>query len=50
VALELELGLLETRRDADELREMEDRQLERAPRRCLELLLPGVERGDTGTV
>src|SRR5258708_795285 len=42
--LELQLGVLEACRDADELREVEDRQLERLSRRLLELLLPCVER------
>src|SRR5205807_4368688 len=44
VALELQLRLLEPGRDPDELRKVENRQVERPPRRGLELLLPGVER------
>src|SRR5438270_5891133 len=44
VALELQLGLLEPGCDAHELGEVEDRQLERAAGRRLELLLPRVER------
>src|SRR5207245_8749644 len=44
VPLDLELRLLESGGDADELREVEDRQAVLAPGRLLELLLPGVER------
>src|SRR3954447_6798844 len=40
VVLELQLGLLEPGCDADELREVEDRQLEALPGRRLELRLP----------
>src|SRR5262249_46346901 len=44
VALELQLGLLEAGGDADQLREVQDRQLVALPGRRLELLLPRVER------
>src|SRR5581483_3148671 len=44
VPLELQLRLLEAGGDADELREVEDRHLEVAARRLLQLRLPGVER------
>src|SRR6266511_5165509 len=44
VALELQLGVLEARGDADELREMQDRHLEVLAGRGLELRLPRVER------
>ena len=42
--LKLQLGLLEARRDADQLREVEDRHLEPLAGLRLELLLPRVER------
>src|SRR4029453_8140756 len=44
MAAELELGVLEARCDADQLREVENRHLELAPRLLAELRLPGVER------
>src|SRR3954462_1509301 len=44
VTLELQLGFLEARGDADELCEMEDGHAELPSRLRLELLLPGVER------
>ena len=44
VALELQLRLLEPGGDADQLREVEDRHLEVAARRRLQLRLPRVER------
>jgi hypothetical protein len=43
VALEAELGVLEARGDADQLREVEDRHLEVLAGLLLELRLPGVE-------
>src|SRR6266540_5309448 len=42
--LELELGLLDARRDAHQLREVKDRHPEVLSRRGLQLRLPGVER------
>src|SRR5205823_10832714 len=42
--LELQLGFLEAGRDADELRQVEDRHLEVLAGRGLQLRLPGVER------
>src|SRR6188474_3187621 len=44
VTLELELGVVETGRHADQLREVENRHLVGLAGRRLELLLPGVER------
>src|SRR5437016_1920761 len=44
MALELQLRLLEARRDADQLREVQDRQPVLLAGRRLELLLPGIER------
>src|SRR4051812_17708576 len=43
VALELQLRLLEPGRDADELRQVQDRHVEPPPGRGLELRLPRVE-------
>src|SRR5262249_1849827 len=44
VPLELQLGLLEPGRDADQLRQMQDRHLEVLAGRLLQLRLPRVER------
>src|SRR4051812_26186145 len=44
VPLELELGVLESRGDPDQLRQVQDRHLEAAAGRGLELRLPRVER------
>src|SRR3954465_10914048 len=44
VPLELELGVLESRGDPDQLRQVQDRHLEAAAGRRLELRLPRVER------
>src|SRR6185503_1918427 len=44
VALELELGVVEARRDADQLGEVQDWHLVRLAGLRLELLLPGVQR------
>src|SRR6185437_13637370 len=44
VALELQLRLLQPGRDADQLRQVEDRHLEVLAGRLLQLRLPGVER------
>src|SRR5206468_8109501 len=44
VALELQLGVLEAGRDADQLRQVEDWHLEVLAGRLLQLRLPGVER------
>jgi hypothetical protein len=46
VTLELQLGLREPCGDADELREVDDRQAELPAGRRLQLLLPRVERQD----
>src|SRR3954453_7070772 len=42
--LELQLGVRDAGRDANQLREVEDRHLVALTRRLLELRLPGVER------